>query len=94
MLSGAPTVSTTAPVYSPGVSSTGNAGATYPVTTAAGSLGNPSGNYSFAYAPGTLTMTQAPLTVAGNNATMASLPVRGMNTLTAAGLLLVEISLP
>ena len=70
MLSGAPTVSTTAPVYSPGVSSTGNAGATYPVTTAAGSLGNPSGNYSFAYAPGTLTMTQAPLTVAGNNATM------------------------
>ena len=31
---------------------------------------------------------------AGNNATMASLPVRGMNTLTAAGLLLVEISLP
>ena len=38
---------------------------TYPITVS----GGVSGNYTFTYASGTLTVTKAPLTVVGNNAT-------------------------
>ncbi|MGV0962605.1 MAG: MBG domain-containing protein [Polynucleobacter sp.] len=67
-LSGTPTVSTTAPVYSAGSSITGNAGATYVVTPSVSGVS--STNYNFATANGTLTMTKAAITVTANAKSM------------------------
>src|SRR5262249_15818779 len=61
VLSGSPTLSTTADLSSPPGG--------YPIVVGAGSLG--SANYSFIFVSGTLTVGQATLTVTANNASRA-----------------------
>jgi hypothetical protein len=69
VLSGAPSLSTTATASSPAGS--------YPITAAQGTLA--AANYSFTFASGALTVNRAPLSVTANNASMTygagSLPV-------------------